>query len=104
MEMDGRSLTPSHMPSCSTFLSEVILLVLPQRMKSASFNCAMKACLQDSALGDSSSLSVGGDARCSMSLSGVVWEVGGGPARIEEDMRLLSYMRPIGQCLGQGVG
>lgn len=91
-EVHVRSLTPSHIPSCSAFLSPVMRLVLPHRMKSASFSWPMNACLHASALGDNSSLSVGGEARCKMSWSGVVWEVEApcGMVRMLDEMMWLS--------------
>lgn len=67
-------------------------------MKSASFSCPMKACLHDSALGESSSFSVGGEARCNTSRRGVDM-LGAEEARREAVIVWLSYIRPIGQCL-----
>lgn len=62
-EANSRSLIPSHIPSCSAFLSPVMRFVFPHRMKSASFNWPMNACLQASAVGGKRSFSVGGEAR-----------------------------------------
>jgi hypothetical protein len=82
---------PSHKPSWSTLRSEVIRLVLPQRIKSASLSCPINACLQDSALGESSSLSVGGDARCRIRRKGVaIVAESDEPGRIVARMEWLS--------------
>lgn len=88
---------PSQMPSCSALRRLVIRFVLPQRMKSASFNCPMNACLHASALGTSNNLSAGGSARWRTNLSGTGSAVGLG--LVVAAIVWLSYNRPIGQCL-----
>lgn len=58
--------------------------MFPHRMKSASFNWFMKACLQASNVGAKKSLSFGGAARCRIRRIGVAIEVEGvGVERIE---------------------
>jgi hypothetical protein len=53
-------------------------------MKSASFSWFMKACLQASIVEDKKSLSLGGAARCRMSLMGVAIDVEGGVSDLRE--------------------
>ena len=96
---DARSLIPSHSASCSAFLSPVIRFVFPHRMKSASFIWPMNACLHASGLGESNSLSVGGDTRCRSSLNGAPDWDDDGALRAEDVIVWLSYMSPMGQCL-----
>ena len=68
---------PSHKASWSAIRREVILLVLPHRMKSASFNWFIKACLQESIVDDKNSLSFGGAARWRIKRIGVAEDVEG---------------------------
>ena len=92
---DSRSLMPSHIPSCSALRRLVMRFVLPHRMKSASFNWPMNACLHESAEGGRRSFSVGGDARWRISFNGATCRFSpdpeaGAPGRIEADMMWLS--------------
>lgn len=81
---------PSQRPSCSALRRPVMRFVFPQRMKSASFIWPMKACLHASALGEISSLSVGGDARCRISRRGTPVEDDDGAERAVFDIVWLS--------------